>query len=81
MSAAQANVIGRRQSVAAAELVPGDIILIAEGDTIPADARLIQSVVKRRYSPLPSTNLPEIASMGLAMYIMSHRAEAKRFET
>ena len=46
MSAAQANVIrdGRRQSVAAAELVPGDIILIAEGDTVPADARLIQSV-------------------------------------
>src|SRR5262245_7647972 len=46
MAAAQANVIrnGRRQSVAAAELVPGDIILIAEGDTIPADARLVQSV-------------------------------------
>jgi len=46
MAAAQANVIreGRRQSVAAAELVPGDIILIAEGDTIPADARLLQSV-------------------------------------
>jgi P-type Ca2+ transporter type 2C len=46
ISAAQANAIrdGRLQSVAAAELVPGDIILIAEGDTIPADARLIQSV-------------------------------------
>jgi Ca2+-transporting ATPase len=46
MSAAHANVIrdGQRQTLAAAELVPGDIILIEEGDTIPADARLIQSV-------------------------------------
>jgi Ca2+-transporting ATPase len=45
MSAAQAEVIrdGARQSIPAAELVPGDIILIEEGDTVPADARLIQS--------------------------------------
>jgi len=45
MSAAHAHVIrgGERQSVAAAEIVPGDIILIEEGDTISADARLIQS--------------------------------------
>ncbi len=44
MSAAHANVIrdGERQSIPATELVPGDIILIEEGDTIPADARLIQ---------------------------------------
>ena len=31
------------RSIPAAELVPGDIILIEEGDTVPADARLIQS--------------------------------------
>jgi P-type Ca2+ transporter type 2C len=45
MSAAHATVIrdGRRQSIPAAELVPGDIILIEEGDTIPADARVLQS--------------------------------------
>jgi Ca2+-transporting ATPase len=45
MSAAHANVVrgGERQSVPAAEVVPGDIILIEEGDTVPADARLIQS--------------------------------------
>jgi Ca2+-transporting ATPase len=45
MSAADANVIrgGERQSIAAAEVVPGDIIVIEEGDTVPADARLIQS--------------------------------------
>lgn len=32
-----------QQSVPAAEVVPGDINLIEEGDTIPADARLIHT--------------------------------------
>lgn len=46
MSAAQANVIrdGARRNIPAAHLVPGDIILIEEGDTVLADARLIHSV-------------------------------------
>ncbi len=46
MSAAEATVVrdGRRQSVPAAELVPGDIMLIEEGDTIPADARVIHAI-------------------------------------
>jgi Ca2+-transporting ATPase len=46
MSAARSNVIrdGRRENIPAAELVPGDIIMVEEGDTIPADARLIQSI-------------------------------------
>jgi Ca2+-transporting ATPase len=45
MSAAAATVIrgGQRRSVPATEIVPGDVILIEEGDTIPADARLIES--------------------------------------
>ncbi len=45
MSAADATVIrdGQRRSIPAAAIVPGDIILIEEGDTIPADARLIES--------------------------------------
>jgi P-type Ca2+ transporter type 2C len=45
MSADAANVVrdGERRSIPAAEIVPGDIILVEEGDTIPADARLIQS--------------------------------------
>jgi Ca2+-transporting ATPase len=44
MSAAQANVLrdGERRSVPAAVLVPGDIILVEEGDTVPADARLLE---------------------------------------
>ncbi|MDF2458085.1 MAG: cation-translocating P-type ATPase [Nitrospira sp.] len=46
MSAAHAHVIrdGARRSVPATEVVIGDIILIEEGDTIPADARVIQSI-------------------------------------
>ena len=45
MVAAQANVLraGERRSIPSAEVVPGDIILIEEGDTVPADARLIHS--------------------------------------
>jgi len=46
MSAADATVIrgGERRTVRAADIVPGDIILIEEGDTIPADGRLVESV-------------------------------------
>ena len=45
MSANEATVLrdGERRSVPASELVPGDVVLIEEGDTIPADARLIGS--------------------------------------
>jgi P-type Ca2+ transporter type 2C len=46
MSAADATAIraGDRQRVPASELVPGDVILVEEGDTIPADARLVESI-------------------------------------
>ena len=45
MSAAHANVIrdGTRQSIPATEVVPGDLIVIEEGDRVPADARLIHA--------------------------------------
>src|SRR5690606_22432084 len=45
MSAAQATVVrdGVQQRIPAAELVPGDLIHVEEGDTIAADARLIQA--------------------------------------
>jgi P-type Ca2+ transporter type 2C len=45
MSAADATVVrnGERRSLPAAEVVPGDVILVEEGDTIPADGRLIES--------------------------------------
>ncbi|HEX3159717.1 MAG TPA: cation-translocating P-type ATPase [Gemmatimonadaceae bacterium] len=45
MSADEATVVrdGERRLVPAAELVSGDVILIEEGDTIPADARVVES--------------------------------------
>ena len=45
MSAADASVMrsGERRSIPAAEVVPGDVIFIEEGDTIPADGRVIES--------------------------------------
>ena len=50
MSAADAQVVrdGARHTVPASELVPGDIILVEEGDTIPADARLIDAASSTR---------------------------------
>ncbi|MCS7056600.1 MAG: cation-translocating P-type ATPase [Thermoflexales bacterium] len=44
MSAAMATVIrdGERRRIPAREVVPGDILLVEEGDTIAADARLIE---------------------------------------
>ena len=45
LAAVQAHVLrdGERQSIDAADVVPGDVILVGEGDAIPADARLIHS--------------------------------------
>jgi Ca2+-transporting ATPase len=61
MSAAHANVIrdGERKNIPAAELVPGDIILIEEGDTIPADARLIhETALQTAEAALTGESLP-----------------------
>jgi Ca2+-transporting ATPase len=46
LSAAHAEVLrdGERRSVPAAHLVPGDILLIEEGSTVPADARVFEAV-------------------------------------
>jgi len=33
---------GRQQDIAAAELVPGDVVLVASGDSIPADLRFLR---------------------------------------
>ncbi len=45
MSPAEATVRrdGERQRIPAADLVPGDIVLVEEGDTIAADSRLIEA--------------------------------------
>ena len=45
MSAAEATVFrnGEHRNIPASEIVPGDLMLIEEGDTLPADGRLIVS--------------------------------------
>jgi Ca2+-transporting ATPase len=61
LAAAHANVIrdGQRWSISAAEVVPGDILVIEEGDTIPADARVIQSTsLKTAEAALTGESLP-----------------------
>lgn len=61
MSAAHASIIrdGARQSIAAADLVPGDIILVEDGDSIPADGRLIRSTaLKAAEAALTGESLP-----------------------
>lgn len=46
MAASEASVVrdGQLQHVPATQLVPGDIIAIEEGDTLPADGRLLKSI-------------------------------------
>jgi P-type Ca2+ transporter type 2C len=61
MSAARAEVIrdGARTHVAASEVVPGDIIVVDEGDAVPADARLIQaSALQTAEASLTGESLP-----------------------
>jgi Ca2+-transporting ATPase len=45
MTAARASVMrgGVRQIIPAEELVPGDLILVEEGDKVPADARVVEA--------------------------------------
>lgn len=49
MSAPTARVLrdGEPQSIPARDLVSGDILLLEEGDTIPADGRVIESILLR----------------------------------
>ena len=68
MSAAHANVIrdGARQSIAATEVAFGDVLLVEEGDTIPADARLLHATaVQTAEAALTGESLP--VSKGVAV--------------
>ncbi|ATQ79015.1 haloacid dehalogenase [Massilia violaceinigra] len=63
MSANEAVVIrgGEQRKVPAAELVCGDLIVVEEGSTVPADARLIQtSALRTAEAPLTGESLPAI---------------------
>lgn len=58
--AAEATVVrdGARRRVPAAELVPGDVILVEEGDTIPADAPLLAAALRTAEAALTGEGLP-----------------------
>lgn len=61
MIVAKAKVLrnGQKTTIPAAELVPGDIIVLQEGDSIPADARLIESRNLRAIeAPLTGESVP-----------------------
>src|SRR5687768_4393617 len=61
MAAPTATVIrdGRERKINALELVPGDLILLATGDKVPADARLIEAVnLQTVEAPLTGESAP-----------------------
>ncbi|HIT26811.1 MAG TPA: calcium-translocating P-type ATPase, PMCA-type [Candidatus Ornithoclostridium excrementipullorum] len=61
MSAPHARVVrdGAEKMISAAEVVPGDIILLEAGDFVPADARLLESVnLKSEESALTGESVP-----------------------
>ena len=61
MSAAKAHVVrdGRPLTIPSSQVVPGDIILVEEGDTIPADARVISTTaLKTADAALTGESLP-----------------------
>ncbi|KAA5825486.1 cation-transporting P-type ATPase [Saccharopolyspora hirsuta] len=49
---------GLVQSVLAAELVPGDVLLLGEGDRVPADARLLSGALEVDASALTGESSP-----------------------
>jgi Ca2+-transporting ATPase len=68
MSAADAAVVrdGERRSIPATEIVPGDVILIEEGDTIPADGRLLESAaLQTAEAALTGESLPVSKDIGV----------------
>ena len=61
MAAAHATVIrdGERKSIASDEVVPGDVLLLEEGNTVPADGRLLEvTALQTAEAALTGESLP-----------------------
>jgi len=61
MAAPKATVVrdGKRCRIPSDELVPGDVILVEEGDTVPADAHIIEaSALRAAEAPLTGESVP-----------------------
>jgi calcium-translocating P-type ATPase len=55
---------GKRQVVEARELVPGDLVLVEEGERISADARLLQGTLEVDLSTLTGESQPVLREAG-----------------
>jgi calcium-translocating P-type ATPase len=55
---------GRQQTIEAAELVPGDILVVAEGDRVSADARLLHGSIEVDTSTLTGESVPVVRTAG-----------------
>jgi calcium-translocating P-type ATPase len=55
---------GVRGEIAARDLVPGDVLIVAEGDRVSADARLIDGAVLMDLSALNGESMPATRSAG-----------------
>jgi calcium-translocating P-type ATPase len=55
---------GRRRRAAARELVPGDVIVLGEGERVPADARLVAGSVQVDTSALTGESMPVTREAG-----------------
>ncbi len=59
---------GVEQTIAAKELVPGDIIILKEGDKIPADARLLEAYeLRTNEASLTGESVPAKKKTGICM--------------
>jgi calcium-translocating P-type ATPase len=56
---------GKRQLIDARNVVPGDVLLVAEGDRISADARLLKGALEVDASALTGESLPVLRSAEL----------------
>jgi calcium-translocating P-type ATPase len=56
---------GRRRTIDASELVPGDVLVVAEGDRVSADARLLEGAVEVDLSTLTGESQPVLRSAEL----------------
>ncbi|MEU3492044.1 cation-translocating P-type ATPase [Kitasatospora cineracea] len=57
---------GARGEVPAAELVPGDVLAVEEGDRVPADARLLEGTVEVDLSALTGESVPVVRAADAA---------------
>jgi calcium-translocating P-type ATPase len=53
---------GARRQVPATDLVPGDVLLLAEGDRVCADARLLEGALELDLSALTGESVPTVRS-------------------